>query len=136
MTFYVVYNPERENCLLGITQEMPEVTPPLVMKGYSGDIPDMSRFFWNSSMLSFDAKPVRRLSKLEFISRFGGTYANVLTAAKSSVDVEMFVRMLDWAGTDKDGTSIDLDDPRVAYALGQMEVAGILPPGTADGVLA
>lgn len=133
--YYAVYNPEMGNCLVGLAHEALEVQPPLRVKGRNEDYPDLSRMEWNPATLSFYAKPSRRLSKLGFIGRFGGSYTNVLQAAKVSVDVEMFVRMLDWATPDADGTSVDLDDQRVVYALQMMEAGGILPAGTAETVL-
>lgn len=58
----------------------------------------------------------RRLTKLAFVGRLGTDFATILTAAKQSVQVEMFVRMLDWATPDPDGASVDLDDLRVISA--------------------
>lgn len=77
----------------------------------------------------------RRLSKLAFIGRLQGDYRNVLAAAKVSVDVEMFVKMLDWVTPEADGTSVDLDDPRVAGGLTLLESDGLLPDGKAWEVL-
>lgn len=81
------------------------------------------------------APVLRRLSKLDFIGRIGGEFRNILAAAKVSVDVEMFVRMLDWATADADGTSIDLDDPRVVYAMKTMEAGGLIAEGRAAEIL-
>ena len=79
---------------------------------------------------------VRRLSKLGFVGRLGADFASILTAAKANVGIEMFVRMLDWATPDADGTSVDLDDPRVIGALQALELAGIIAPGRAAEILA
>lgn len=75
--------------------------------------------------------PTRRLTKLAFIGRIGNEFAGILTAAKSNVQVELFVRMLDWATPDPDGTSVDLDDPRVVDALTTLEAAGLIGAGRA-----
>ena len=40
-------------------------------------------------------------------------FTALLGLARESVEVEKFVKMIDWATPDADGTSIDLDDPRV-----------------------
>jgi hypothetical protein len=77
------------------------------------------------------SSPVRRLTKLAFIGRIGDEFAGILTAAKSNVQVELFVRMLDWATPDPDGTSVDLDDPRVVDALTTLEAAGLIGAGRA-----
>lgn len=79
---------------------------------------------------------VRRLSKLAFVGRLGADFATILTASKSSVAIEMFVRMLDWATPDQDGTSVDLDDPRVIHALNTLEAGGIIAAGRAAEILA
>lgn len=81
------------------------------------------------------APPVRRVSKLAFVGLLGKDFHTILTVAKSNTDVEMFVRMLDWATPEADGTSIDLDDPRVAYALSALESAGLLASGRALEIL-
>ena len=79
--------------------------------------------------------PLRRISKLQFVGLLGKDFHTILTVAKSSVEVEMFVRMLDWATPEADGTSIDLDDPRVVYALNSLEAAGLMAPGRAQEIL-
>jgi hypothetical protein len=136
MSFYAIYNPELKNSLVGILDEFPlSLTPPLVAKAKSGSPPDLTRYEWNPATLMFDRKTLRRLSKLEFIGRFSGSYVNILNAAKVNTDIEMFVKMLDWATPDADGTSIDLDDPRVVGALQMLEAAGIVPSGTTASVL-
>ena len=79
--------------------------------------------------------PSRRLSKLQFVGRLGNSFVAILEASKVSTEVEMFVKMLDWATPDPDGTSVDLDDPRVIYALNNLEAAQVIPPGLAAEVL-
>lgn len=77
------------------------------------------------------SSPARRLTKLAFIGRIGNEFAGILTAAKANVQVELFVKMLDWATPDPDGTSVDLDDPRVVEALTTLEAAGLIGAGRA-----
>lgn len=79
--------------------------------------------------------PARRLTKLAFTGLLGDDFRSILTAAKQSVDVEMFVKMLDWATPDPDGTSVDLDDPRVIGALQMLESAGLIGAGRASEIL-
>lgn len=78
----------------------------------------------------------RRLTKLAFIGKIGSEFAGILTAAKTNVQVELFVRMLDWATPDPDGTSVDLDDPRVVDALMALEAAGLIAAGRAQEIRA
>lgn len=77
----------------------------------------------------------RRLTKLGFVGRLGTDFPVILAASKVDVGVEMFVRMLDWATPDPDGTSVDLDDPRVIYALNQLEAGGVIGAGRAAEIL-
>lgn len=79
--------------------------------------------------------PPLRVTKLDFVSRLGGDYRNILTASKSNVDIEMFVKMLDWATPDVDGTSIDMRDLRVVDAITGMEASGLLAVGRASEIL-
>lgn len=78
---------------------------------------------------------IRRFSKLGFIGLLGDDFVNILNAAKVDVQVELFVRMLDWATPDADGTSVDLDDPRVVGALHYFESEGLMGIGRAAEVL-
>lgn len=79
--------------------------------------------------------PVRRLTKLAFVGRLGNDFVTILSAAKVNVGIEMFVKMLDWATPDPDGTSVDLDDPRVIGALQALEAGGLLAEGRAAEIL-
>ena len=77
----------------------------------------------------------RRLTKLGFIGRIGADFAAILSASKVNVEVELFVRMLDWATPEPDGTAVDLDDARVIGALQALEAAGLLGTGRAQEIL-
>lgn len=82
------------------------------------------------------APPVRRLSKLGFIGKLGSDYKNILSASKTNIDVEMFVKQLDYATPNADGTCVDLDDPRVVYALNTLEAGGLIAAGRSAEILA
>lgn len=81
-----------------------------------------------------------RLTKLDFIGRIGDAAVTfLLEAAKSSAEIEKFVKMVDWATPDPDGTAIDTNDPRVQAirTFEPMLVAqGKVEAGWADSVLA
>lgn len=82
----------------------------------------------------------RRLSKLEFVELLGdAAYGAILVMQKQSVQVEAWVKKMELATPDADGTSIDLDDPRTqsgVMALGMMlEAQGVVSEGWAEGVL-
>lgn len=78
---------------------------------------------------------VRRVSKLQFVALLGGDFLKILAVSKQNVQVEMFVRMLDWATPEADGTSVDLDDPRVVGALEELEAYGVIGMGRARGIV-
>ncbi len=50
----------------------------------------------------------RRLTKLAFVHLIGqDAFLNVLDAAKVNVEIEAFIKLIDWATPEADGTSID-----------------------------
>jgi len=81
----------------------------------------------------------RRLTKLEFIQLLGAAYTDILALAKTNIQVESWVKRLELATPDADGTSVDLDDPRTQAGVRWMEGvligAGKVSAGWADGVL-
>lgn len=76
----------------------------------------------------------RQLTKLEFVSLLGDDFTSILTAAKTSLQVEAFMMMVTLATPDADGYAIDLDDPRM-QALHQLEIAGVLGVGRAAEIM-
>lgn len=80
--------------------------------------------------------PQRRVTKLEFVGRLGDDYIPLLVASKTNVGIEAFIKMIDWATPDHDGTSLDLNDARLVGALSQLEQAGALAAGRAAEILA
>ena len=78
----------------------------------------------------------RRLTKLAFVGLIGDdAFKAVLAAAKESVELEAFVKLIDWATPEADGTSIDLADPRTVTGLQALEDAGLIAPGRAGEIL-
>jgi hypothetical protein len=82
----------------------------------------------------------RRLSKLQFIERLGdAAYLTILGMAKVSVEVEGWVKKLEYATPEPDGTSIDLSNPVTiagVEAIGTiLEAQGVVAAGWAQGVL-
>lgn len=78
----------------------------------------------------------RRVTKLEFVRRLGDDFDTLFAEAKVNIEVEKFMKMIDWATPDPDGTSIDLDDPRVIGSLQKCEQDGTLAQGRAAEILA
>lgn len=76
----------------------------------------------------------RRMTKLDFIGLLtDDEFRDLLLAARVNVDVEKFVRLMDWATPEDDKTSIDRDDPRTIAGVRAMflpkradEILGVL----------
>lgn len=82
----------------------------------------------------------RRITKQEFFDLLGNNAVGfLLTAAKSSVEIEAWIKRLDLVTPDPDGASVDLDDPRTVAGtnqLGALMVAnGVVSADWAQGVL-
>jgi hypothetical protein len=82
----------------------------------------------------------RRVTKLEFVELLGdAAYGAILAMAKQSLQVEAWVKKMELATPEPDGTSIDLDDPRTqagVQALGMvLEQQGVVSADWAEGVL-
>lgn len=87
-----------------------------------------------------EIQPSRRVTKLDFVARLGdAAFDELLLMARTSVGIEKFVKLIDWSTPDPDGTSIDLDDPRVQAVHGiepLLIASGKVSAGWADSVLA
>jgi hypothetical protein len=78
----------------------------------------------------------RRLSKLEFVDLLTDTeYVTILAAAKESVQIEAWIRKMELATPEADGTSIDMDDPRTQGGVQALELIGLLGNGRAEEIL-
>ena len=81
--------------------------------------------------------PVRRLTKLAYMNRFTDLeLADIYSAAKTVIAVEVWLAKFNATTPDADGTAIDLDDPRTVAGLQGMEAAGLLAVGRAAEILA
>jgi hypothetical protein len=81
-----------------------------------------------------------RLTKQDFFDRLGPTAVSfLLTAAKTEVSVEAWIKRLDLTTPDPDGTSVDLLDQRTIEGVTQlgamMTSLGIVDAGWIDSVL-
>ncbi len=77
-----------------------------------------------------------RLTHQQFIARFHpDEMAAILTAAKVSVAVEVWLFRFNNLTPDSDGTAIDVDDPLIALSLQQFEAGGLLGVGRAQEII-
>jgi len=76
----------------------------------------------------------RRVSKLEFVQLLGDqAYGAILAMAKQSIAIEAWVKLLELATPESDGTSIDLDDPRTQGGVQAIGSALQQAQAVADG---
>ena len=78
----------------------------------------------------------RRVTKLEFVALLGEqAYGAILGLSKQSIAVEAWIKLLDLATPESDGTSINLDDPRTQGGVqaigGALQQAGAVADGAA-----
>lgn len=92
--------------------------------------------FNHIAVLAPDQIPRRRLTKLEYMNRFSDTeLTGIYSAAKVSIDVEVWLAKFNAATPDADGTSVDLDDPRTIAGAQTLQAAGLIGPGRAAEIL-
>ncbi len=116
-----------------------------VVDAYGADAPDHADVYpfdtYNHNrVVEVVSPPARRVTKLEFVARIGeAVYIAILGLAAESIDIAAWVKLLDLATPDPDGTSIDLDDPRTVAGLNAIEpvlvAQGIVSAGWAAGVV-
>lgn len=81
-------------------------------------------------------KNKRRLTKLQFINLLGDeVYIAILSASKSSIEMEAWVRKFDAATPDLDGTSIDLDNQDTINGLNQLLAINLIDQDKYDEIL-
>lgn len=79
----------------------------------------------------------RRLTKLAYMNRFhDDELADIYTAAKTVVEIEVMLAKLNAATPDADGTSVDLNDPRTVGGVYALEAVGLIAAGRANEILA
>ena len=118
----------------------------VVVDAYGADTPDHADVYpfdtYNHNrVVEVVSPPARRVTKLEFVARIGeAVYIAILGLAAESTDMAAWVKLLDWATPEPDGTSVDLDDPRTIAGLQALEptliALGKVTEGWAAGVVA
>lgn len=82
----------------------------------------------------------RWLTKVEFVDLIGPqAYVAILAMAKNAPEIEAWVKLMELATPNEDGTSVNLDDRRTidgVHAIGAVLVAaGVVTEGWAEEVL-
>lgn len=90
-----------------------------------------AQYTWNVETCSYELKPKRFLTKLDYMNRFTDTeLATIYTIAKTNVAIEIWLKKFELA------TEINLDDPRVVGGLQALEQYGLIGTGRAAEILA
>lgn len=130
MTYWLAYN-KHTNALVGLSDNIINPTDDIIVLENEGEMPDMSRLAWNSATLDWYAKPIREISKLEYMNRFTDQeLAAIYTVAKTNVMVEIWLEKFKAV---KD--NVNLDDPRTVAGVHALEAAGLLGSGRASEIL-
>lgn len=134
--YYLAYNREYGNSLVAISESFIPEQEGITVETRSGNIPDLSKFAWNTAILDWYEKSRRRISKLEYMNRFTDVeLATIYSAAKVSVLVEVWLAKFNATTPEPNGTAIDLDDERTAVGLHALEAAGLIGAGRANEIL-
>lgn len=133
--YYVAYN-RRNNRLVDLQEQTIEEDELVAVAVFEGDLPDLSRYAWNSAILDWYKKARRRITKLEYINLLTDEeLAGIYAAAKAHPAVEVWLAKFNATTPEEDGTAIDLDDPRTIDGVNMLEVAGLIGPGRAAEIL-
>lgn len=134
--YYLAYNPTKGNCLVALSNTDIPADDGITVQTRQGDMPDLSRYCWNTAILDWYEKPHKRLTKLEYMNRFTDQeLALIYSAAKVNVQIEVWLAKFNATSTDDKGTSIDLEDPRTIAGIQALEAAGIINTGRANEIL-
>lgn len=87
-------------------------------------------YVWSTESCSFELRPKRIITKLEYMNRFTDTeLATIYTLAKTNISIEI------WLEKFKLATDINLDDPRTVGGVNALEQLGIIAQGRAQEIL-
>ena len=128
---YVICNVETGE-LLQVSENALSVSGhPLQVRTLDRTMPDMTKVTWENNLLDFVDKPMRSLSKLDYLRRFTTEErVAVRTVAKTNAVLEDFMVLMDLA------SEINLDDPDTIAGVHMLEAVGLLAQGRASEILA
>ena len=127
--YWIAYNTET-NAFLGISDNSMAPQEGVTIQQFDGDMPDLSRWAWNSSTLSWYEKTKRVLTKLQFMKRLQpDEYAAIKAATLVSNQVDFYWQLFMLA------EFIDLQDETTITGLNALESIGLLSAGRAAELL-
>jgi hypothetical protein len=128
---YILCNVETGE-LLGISEEPISVSgSPLQVRTIDRDMPDMTKVTWERNLLDFVDRPIRTLTKLDYLRRFTAEERiNIRAVCKTNAVLEDFMVLMDLA------SEINLDDPDTIAGVHTLEAVGLLAQGRTSEILA
>lgn len=89
-----------------------------------------SIYTWIPESCSFEIKPKRVITKLDYMNRFTDEeLATIYTIAKTNISIEI------WLEKFKLASEINLDDPRTINGVNSLEQFGLIGSGRASQIL-
>ena len=133
MSYQIAYNPSLGNALVGIATNIYEVPEGIVVETHEGDIPDMSKTYWNTSVLRMEAyNNSRYITPTEFMRKFTFNERLTIRAMERDGDLVIIDAMALMQGT-KEG--VNLDDQDVALTLGYLVSKNVIAPERVEEIL-
>lgn len=129
--YYLAYNPQMGNALVAVSETELSVPEGIVVETHTESLPDLSKVFWNTSLLQFDTKYINEISKKDFIKRLTSTeYAIIKAAALQNPELDYYWQLFMQA------QSIILDDIDTTRGVWMLEIFGLIGAGRALEILA
>jgi hypothetical protein len=114
--YQIAYNPALGNALVGISEQFTDVPEGIVVVQCDGDFPDMSKKYWNTSLLKLDDlnESSRFCTPTEFMRKFTFEERLAIRGLEAAGDLVIRDALELMKGT-KEG--VNLDDPDVFKTL-------------------
>lgn len=116
--------------LVGLSETSIEPTDQTSVEIRSGDIPDLSKFAWNSAILDWYAKYKRILTKKEFLKKFTPEeYGKIKSATATDTTVDYYWQLFTLA------EELDMEDADTIVGINLLEQAQLIGIGRAHEIL-
>lgn len=134
MSYQIAYNPSLGNVLVGIGSSITGVAEGIVVETYEGDLPDMTKVYWNTSLLKLEPlnNSGRYLTQTEFMRKFNPGERLQIRSMERDGDLVIIDAMALMAGT-KEG--VNLDDPDVSLTLQYLISKSVITPKRMEEIL-
>lgn len=133
MTFQIAYNRSIGNAIVAIAPEIGPVPEDVTVETRNGDMPDLTKYQWNPSILDFEKiGHTRYITPTEFMRLFTLPERLSIRALERDGDLVVIDAMALMSGT-KEG--VNLDDPDVYATLMYLVNKTVLQPDRVGEIL-